>query len=190
MRLTMPLTVALLGIALALPFGVTAPARAASLSVESAADIDRNVDAALSILYAQVPGAQSLGNQARGILVFPTIVKAGFLFGAQYGEGALRQKAAPAGYYNTASASYGLQAGVQRFGYALFFMTDSALRYLDQTGGFELGTGPSIAILDAGTAGSLSTTTMQHDIYAVFFDQSGLMAGLGIQGTKITRIEP
>jgi lipid-binding SYLF domain-containing protein len=119
--------------------------------------------------------------------VFPAIVKAGFLFGAQYGEGALRQKSAPTGYYNSVAASYGLQAGVQRFGYALFFMTDSAVRYLETSGGFELGTGPSIAILDAGTARALTSTTMQHDIYAVFFDQRGLMVGLGVQGSKISR---
>jgi lipid-binding SYLF domain-containing protein len=82
-----------------------------------------------------------------------------------------------------------LQAGVQSFGYALFFMSDSALRYLDTSGGFEIGTGPSVVILDTGAARSLSTTTMKDDIYAVFFDQRGLMAGAGLQGSKITRLD-
>jgi lipid-binding SYLF domain-containing protein len=123
------------------------------------------------------------------VLVFPHIVKAGFLFGAQYGEGALRRGGRPAGYYNSVAASYGFQAGVQRFGYALFFMSDSALTYLDKSDGFELGLGPSIVILDAGAARALTTSTMRNDIYAVFFDQRGLMAGGGLQGSKISRIE-
>jgi lipid-binding SYLF domain-containing protein len=164
----------------------TATARPAQAG--SAAEIDRDVDAALARLYASTPQARQLGDRARGILVFPSIVKAGFLFGAQYGEGALRQKGATTAYYNSVAASYGLQAGMQVFGYALFFMSDSALQYLENTGGFELGTGPSVVVLDVGAAKAFSSTTLQNNIYAVFFDQRGLMAGLGLQGTKITRI--
>jgi lipid-binding SYLF domain-containing protein len=180
------LTAGLLALGLAL--AVTVAARPAGAG--SAAEIDRDVDDALVKLYANVPTARQLGNQARGILVFPGIVKAGFLFGAQYGEGALRRKRATTGYYNSVAASYGLQAGVQVFGYALFFMSDSALQYLDSSGGFELGAGPSLVVLDVGAAKAFTTTTIQHDIYAVFFDQRGLMAGLGLQGTKISRINP
>ena len=153
------------------------------------AQIDREVDTALAAMYATVPNARTLGSQARAVLVFPAIVKAGFLFGAQYGEGALRRQGRTAGYYNTVAASYGFQAGVQSFGYALFFMTDDALRYLDASGGFELGIGPSIVVLDAGTARALTTSTARSDIYAVFFDQKGLMAGGGLQGSKISRID-
>jgi lipid-binding SYLF domain-containing protein len=87
------------------------------------------------------------------------------------------------------AASYGLQAGIQSFGYALFLMTDAAVQYLDRSGGWELGTGPSIVILDTGAARALTTTTMKQDVYAVFFDQRGLMAGLGLQGSKISRME-
>jgi lipid-binding SYLF domain-containing protein len=186
--MTMTSTTRLSAWLLALALAVTVTAEPAGAG--SAAEIDRDVDTALARLYANFPDARRLGNQARGILVFPSIVKAGFLFGAQYGEGALRQKGATAGYYNSVAASYGLQAGIQVFGYALFFMSDSALRYLDRSGGFELGTGPSVVILDAGAAKALTTTTMQNDIYAVFFDQKGLMAGLGLQGAKISRIDP
>ncbi len=123
------------------------------------------------------------------MLVFPSIVKAGFLFGAQYGEGVLRVKGRNAGYYNTVAASYGLQAGVQSFGYVLFFMTDSALNYLNKSEGFEIGVGPSIVVLDAGKAKTLTTTTGQSDIYAFIFDQKGLMAGLGLQGSKISKLD-
>jgi lipid-binding SYLF domain-containing protein len=127
--------------------------------------------------------------RAKAILVFPSIVKAGFLFGAQYGDGALRRQGKTAGYYNTVAASYGLQAGIQSFGYILFFMSDSALAYLDKTDGFEIGVGPSIVILDAGMAKALTTTTLQSDVYAFIFDQRGLMAGMGLQGSKISRID-
>jgi len=179
------LAVGLLACALALATSMSArPADAGS-----AAEINRGVVDALARLYATIPEARPLGSRAKGILVFPSIVKAGFLFGAQYGEGALRQRDKTTGYYSTVAASYGLQAGVQSFGYALFLMTDSAVRYLDSSGGWELGTGPSIVILDAGTARAFTTTTMQSDVYAIFFDQKGLMAGLGLQGSKISRME-
>ena len=95
----------------------------------------------------------------------------------------------PSGYYNTVSASYGLQAGIQKYGYVLFFMTDAALKYLDRSNGWELGTGPSIVIVDSGMAKSLSTTTAKSDVYAFFLDQKGLMAGLGLQGTKVTKVQ-
>jgi lipid-binding SYLF domain-containing protein len=155
----------------------------------SAAEIDRAVDNALGLMFRSQPNTRELVNRAKGVLVFPDIVKAGFLFGAQYGEGALRQRGKTTGYYNTVAASYGFQAGVQSFGYTLFFMTDAALKYLETSGGFELGTGPSLVVLDAGAARSFSTTTAQHDMYAVFFDQKGLMAGAGIQGSKISRMD-
>jgi lipid-binding SYLF domain-containing protein len=94
------------------------------------------------------------------------------------------------GYYNTVAASYGLQAGIQEFGYALFFMSDSALQYLNKSDGWEIGVGPSVVIVDAGVAKSLTTTTARKEIYAFIFSQKGLMAGLGLQGTKVTRIDP
>ncbi len=93
-------------------------------------------------------------------------------------------------YYNTVAASYGLQVGLQKFGYALFFMNKSAMSYLNKSEGWELGVGPSIVIVDKGVARSISTTTARKEIYAFFFSQKGLMAGLGLQGTKITRINP
>ncbi len=162
----------------------TQPAVAAS-----AAEINRDVDSALVKLYADIPDARTLSEKARGVLVFPNVVKAGFLFGAQYGDGALRRQGKTVAYYNTVAASYGLQAGVQTFGYVLFFMTEPALEYLDKSDGFELGVGPSIVVLDAGKAKALTTTTMQNAIYAFIFDQRGLMAGMGLQGSKISRID-
>ncbi len=156
----------------------------------SAVEIDREVDFALKKLYDSTPSARMLARQAKGILVFPGIVKAGFIGGAQYGKGALRERGRTVGYYNIVAGSYGLQAGVQTFDYALFFMTQKALDYLKSSRGWEIGVGPSIVIVDAGIAKSLTTTTAKDDVYAFIFAQKGLMAGLGLQGSKISRINP
>jgi len=155
----------------------------------SAKEIERSVNSAVKKLHSKYPWTKELAEKAKGVLVFPNIVKGGFMVGGQYGEGALRKHGKTVAYYNTVSASYGLQIGLQKYGYALFFMTDSALNYLDRSDGWELGTGPSIVVVDKGMAGGISTTTADSDVYAFFFDQTGLMGGLGLQGTKITRIK-
>lgn len=152
-------------------------------------EIDREVTAALKHLYTKSPAAKALGDNAVGILVFPGIVKGGFLVGGQYGEGALRKNGETVGYYSTVAASYGLQLGIQKYSYVLFFMSESAMTYLDRSDGWELGTAPNIVIVDKGAAGGISTTASKSNIYAFFFGQKGLMAGLGLQGTKVTRIE-
>jgi len=159
------------------------PARAAS-----AAELTRESAAALRDLYAKQPSAKILGQKAAGILVFPGIVKAGFMFGGQIGEGVLRKNGRVAGYYSSVAASYGFQAGIQKFGYALFFMNNAALNQLDSTHGFELGVGPSVVVVDEGIGKSITSNTITSDVYAFIFDQKGLMAGVGIQGSKITRI--
>ena len=182
-RSTRKLLVALAIVAASAPAAGPRPAVAAT-----AAEIDRGVDATLQALYEKVPSARVLGDKAQGVLVFPNVVKAGFIVGGQYGEGALRRDGHTAGYYNTLAASYGLQAGAQSFGYALFLMTDQALAQLDRSNGWEVGVGPSIVVLDAGAARSLTTTTAQSDVYAFIFGQRGLMAGIGQQGSKISRI--
>ena len=151
-------------------------------------ELDANAAAALRSLDEGSPAARVLGEKALGILVFPNIVKAGFLFGAQFGEGTLFRGGRKVANYRSVAASYGFQAGVQAFGYAMFFMTNAALDYLDKSGGWELGVGPSIVVIDAGVARNLTTTTIQSDIYAFVFDQKGLMGGIGIQGSKITRV--
>lgn len=156
----------------------------------SAAKIAAESNAALRGLYAENPGAKTLGARAKAILVFPRILKAGFIIGAQGGDGAMRRGGKVVGYYRTVAASYGFQAGVQSFGYALFFMKNSALDYLAKSNGWEIGTGPSVVIVDTGMARSITTTTLTSDVYAFVFDQKGLMAGVGIQGSKITRIHP
>ncbi len=165
--------------------GAPHPAMAAD-----AAAIDRESRAALQELYQTTPLAKTLEKKAKAVLVFPGILKAGFIIGAQGGNGALFVNGKTVAYYNIAAASYGLQAGAQEFGYAMFLMTDSARASIDKSGGWEIGVGPSIVVVDAGVAKSLTTTTAKDDVYAFIFSQKGLMAGLGIQGSKITRINP
>ncbi len=156
----------------------------------TAVEIDKNVDAALANLYQQNPKAKALGDTAKAVLVFPKIGKGGFIVGAQAGGGALRVDGKTEGYYSSFALSYGLQAGIQWFGYTMYFMNDTALDYLDKSGGWEIGSGPSIVVLDKGASASLTTTSLKDDIYVVFFDKKGLMAGLGLQGTKITKYTP
>jgi lipid-binding SYLF domain-containing protein len=156
----------------------------------AAQGVDRDAEAALQSLYQSTPAAKTLAETAKGILVFPKIKKAGFIVGAQYGQGALFQNGRPVGHYRMTAGSYGLQAGVQGFSYAMFFMTDGALTYLDNSAGFEIGVGPSIVVVDAGKAKTLTTTTARADVYAFIYGQKGLMAGLGLQGSKITKTGP
>jgi lipid-binding SYLF domain-containing protein len=155
-----------------------------------AAELERESQAALQKLYDSVELAKLLGTKAQAILVFPNVKKAGLGIGGQYGEGTLLKNGTAAAYYKTTGASFGLQAGGQQYGYAMFFMNPKALDEFVNASGFEVGVGPSVVLLDEGKAKTTTTTTMKDDIYAFVFGQKGLMAGLGIQGNKITKITP
>ena len=180
-------TVALLLVTVVTTAIVAAPRPAVAAD---AAKISREAHAALNTLYEKKLIPNVLGEKAKAILVFPSILKAGLIIGGQGGNGALLVDGKTVGYYNIAAASYGLQAGVQEFGYAMLLMTDSARAYLDKSEGWEVGVGPSIVVMDAGAGKSLTTTTAKDDVYAFIFSQKGLMAGIGIQGSKITKINP
>jgi lipid-binding SYLF domain-containing protein len=175
------------------PFVVTLLGTSIAMSA-SKADIDRNSRRVLNRLLKEKPIAQALSEKAKGILVFPSIYKGGLIVGGQYGEGALIKNGKTVAYYSSVAASYGLQIGGQKFGYALFFMNEKALDYLNKSNGWEIGVGPSLVVVDNETAvafgKSTTTSTLTQDIYAFIFSQKGLMAGLGLQGSKITRIHP
>lgn len=159
-------------------------------SVPALADASLTADArqALQTLYKTNTLAKDLADDAVAILIFPDIVKAGLLIGGQTGEGVLFRKGKAVAQYRLTSASYGLQAGVQHYAYALFFLKESALDYLDRSDGWEVGAGPSVVLVDQGFARSMSSTTLRDDVYAFMFGQEGLMAGMGVQGSKISRI--
>jgi lipid-binding SYLF domain-containing protein len=173
-------------------FGAVVLAVTPAMAAEkgAAAKLDSESRAALNRLYAKAPAAKALGQKATAILVFPKVTKAGLVIGGQYGEGTLLKGGKSAGHYSTTGVSYGLQAGAQTYGYAMFFMNEKALGQLDKAEGFEVGVGPSVVVMDEGMASSTTTTTMKDDIYAFIFSQKGLMAGLGLQGNKISRINP
>ena len=180
-----------IGILFGVLMAVAGPfAMAAEQGKSKAGQLNSDSRAALSKLYARVPAAKALGEKAVAVLVFPSITKAGLMIGGQYGEGVLLKGGKTAGYFSTAGASYGLQAGAQKYGYAMFFMNERALAQLNKAEGFEVGVGPSVVVMDEGMAKSTTTTSAKSDIYAFVFSQKGLMGGLGLQGNKITRIKP
>ena len=170
--------------------GAAQPVLAQDEGKAAAAELASEAQAALQQLYASAPLAKELGPKAHAILVFPEVTKAGLGIGGQYGEGTLLKGGKAVAYYKTTGASFGLQAGGQKYGYAMIFMNDAALAQLDNKEGFEVGIGPSVVLVDEGMAKTTTTTTMKDDIYAFVFGQKGLMAGLGIQGNKIKRITP
>lgn len=166
-------------------FAVTSPAISTTPEV-----LERDSRQALETLYLTSPAAEFLSRSARGILVFPNIVKAGLVFGGSYGEGVLIKSGSAVRYYNSFTASWGLQAGAQTYGYAVFLMTDEAVNYLEETRGWEFGVGPTIVLVDEGIAANLSTSSLQDNSYAFIFGQQGLMAGISFEGTKISQIDP
>lgn len=155
----------------------------------TAQDLDKDSAQALQELYKKNPVAQSVSQQAKAILIFPNIVKAGLIFGGSYGEGELLVNGVVDNYYNTVTGSWGLQAGAQSYGYVVFLMTDKAVKYIRETKGWEIGVGPTVVIVNEGVAKNLSTTSLKDDAYAFIFQQQGLMAGISLEGTKISQIK-
>ena len=158
-------------------------------AASTAEQINRDADEALQTLYRTNPVAASIAKQSRAVLVFPNIVKAGLIFGGAYGEGELKQGGRVANYYNSFSGSWGLQAGAQSYGYAVFLMNQKAVDYVDRSEGWEIGVGPTVVLVNEGAAKNLSSTTLKDDAYAFIFDQKGLMAGVSIEGTKVSKIK-
>ena len=152
-------------------------------------DLDRDSNQALQTLYKTNPFAEKLSHSAKAVLIFPNIIKAGLIFGGSYGEGELVANASVDGYYNSLGGSWGLQAGAQSYGYVVFLMTDKAEKYIHETHGWEIGVGPTVVVVDEGVAKNLSTSTLKDDAYAFVFSQQGLMAGVSIEGTKISHIK-
>jgi lipid-binding SYLF domain-containing protein len=168
---------------------VTMP-RHAHATAASVEELNRDADQALQLLYRTNPTAAAIAKSARAVLIFPNVVKAGFVFGGAYGEGVLKQGSKIDGYYNSFTGSWGLQAGAQSYGYAVFLMSDRAINYIHKSQGLEIGTGPTVVIVNEGIAKNLSTSTLKDDAYAFIFNQQGLMAGISIEGTKISRVKP
>lgn len=146
--------------------------------------LDNDAKRAYDRLIAAVPAANAIGKRAVAVLVFPKVTREG----GQHSEGVLMRGGRPVGYYSNDGGSSALQTGAQQFGYALFFMNDKSLNALTEASGFEVGIGPSVVVVDQGMAKSATSITMRDEIYAFIFGQKGLMAGIGLQGNKITKL--
>lgn len=169
-------------------FTVTATLASGAEAATTKEELNTDSDAALKTLVQTNPKAAEIAAKAKAVLIFPSIVKAGFVFGGGYGEGILKEGSKIDGYYNSVTASWGFQAGAQSYGYIVFLMNDRAVHYVHQTHGWEVGVGPTIVVVNQGVAKNLSTTTLKDDAYAFIFDQKGLMGGVSLEGTKISRI--
>lgn len=156
---------------------------------DARSSLERRADETLSRLLRTEPVAQRLIRNAAGVLVFPEIVRGGLVVGGATGRGVLRRAGRTNGYYRSVAVSYGLQAGIAKFGYVAVFMDDASMRFLDNSAGWEVGVGPNVTVADEGFARKLSTTTLRNGVIVFFVDQDGFFAGAGIEGTKITRIK-
>src|SRR5262245_9903972 len=160
-----------------------APGRAAS-----AGELNAGARATLDQMYRTIPGTRALGARAAGILVFPTIVKAGIGIGGEYGEGALRMGGKTVGYYNSVAASVGLQLGAQARSVVIMFMTPEAMASFQRVDGWKVGVDGSIAIITVGAGGSVDSSRVSSPVVGFIFDNKGLMYNLTLEGAKISRI--
>lgn len=168
---------------------LTIGASSAMAATSTKADLDRDSSEAVAKLVKANPLAANVAKQAKAVLIFPSIVKAGLIFGGAYGEGVLRVNDQSDSYYNSVTGSFGWQAGAQSYGYVVFLMNDKALDYIRKSNGWEIGVGPTLVLVNEGVAKNLSSSTLKDDAYAFIFDQKGLMASLSIEGTKISKIK-
>jgi lipid-binding SYLF domain-containing protein len=154
----------------------------------SGPEIEAGVRATLAQFFREIPSSRELANQAVAVLVFPTVVKAGFGIGGEYGEGALHVRGKTAGYFNIISGSIGFQFGAQARSVIIMFMTDSALAGFQRTDGWKVGVDGSVAIITVGAGGAIDTNSVRSPIVGFIFDQKGLMYNLTLEGSKITQI--
>lgn len=151
--------------------------------------IDADVDGTIQRLYATVPGSRELVAKSRGILVFPSVIQAGFIVGAQYGKGSLRVGGSTVGYYSTTSGSFGLQAGAQSKAIVFLFMTQDALDSFRKSDGWAAGADASVAVVKVGANGAVDTTTATAPVEVLVLTNAGLMGDLSVNGTKVTKLD-
>ncbi len=161
---------------------------ACSTTENQRSDLDARAVATRDELFRTVPAARALADKSAGVLVFPSVTQAGFVVGGQYGEGVLFEGGVPKGYYNITGGSFGLQIGAQSFSQVYMFTTPEALRTFRSTKGFEVGAGLDFAVADMGTSGQISSSTLQKPVVVWIFGQQGLMAGIKVEGQKITEM--
>jgi lipid-binding SYLF domain-containing protein len=152
------------------------------------AALNANADAALSNLFSQVNGSQELVNRARGVLVFPSVLEAGFVFGASTGDGVLRKNGRTASFHRTTSGSWGMQIGAQSTAVFLLFMTEDALARFEASEGWSVGADASVTLVAVGANAKITTDTAQQPVIGFVLSNRGLMAGITLNGTRVTRL--
>lgn len=162
--------------------------KASASAAEQRIEINGSTDATLTRLYETSPQSKELVQNAKGVLVFPSVLSAGFIVGAQYGKGVLRVNGIDAGYYSTTAGSIGFQAGAQSKAVVLLFMTDDALAKFRNSNGWTVGADATVAIANIGANGSLTTNTAQQPIVGFVMNNGGLMAGVSLEGAKISKL--
>ncbi|MEM7058166.1 MAG: YSC84-related protein [Pseudomonadota bacterium] len=180
----------LMGGLVAVPMVPSLPAYA-----EDADVIDARVNLALGKMYSKLPNTRQLSSNAKGMLVMPSVLKGGFVFGGAYGEGSLLMndpqsgyQAPSAGYYSVAAASVGFQLGVQTTSHVLFFMTDNAVENFKRADGWEVGADAEVTFPDAGLNAGFNSTLLQQPVIGVVFGQDGFLVGASLEGAKYSRV--
>ncbi|WP_322030911.1 YSC84-related protein [Paraburkholderia sp. J76] len=152
-------------------------------------EIETRVDETLARLYRTVPGARELIAKARGVLVFPEVVGAGFVIGAEYGRGALRVEGRTLGYFSTMGGSFGAQIGAQSRAIVYAFMTRSSLDRFKRSSGWSVGADATVAVVKMGANGKIDSSTAVNPIEAFVLTNAGLMAGVSLEGSKVSRLD-
>ena len=155
----------------------------------TAKEIDVSVEVTLERFNKEIPGAESFIKKAKGVLIFPQVIKAGFGIGGEYGEGALRIGGKTVEYYSTMAASIGFQLGAQTKSIILVFTKEDALKAFRNSDGWKAGVDGSVALISLGMGDSLDTTTVKDPIVAFVFGQKGLMYNLTIEGSKFNKLQ-
>lgn len=177
------------GLAAALTLGLVVLSTTNLALAASAEEIEAKSDEALKALYDESASAKELGDKAEGILVFPSITKGGLILGGEYGEGALRVSGQTQGYYSSTSGSLGLQLGISSRSLVIMFMTDEALKQFTDSDGWEAGVDADVTVVEVGATGSFDTTTAKDPVIAFNFGEEGLMAGVSLEGTKVSKLD-
>jgi lipid-binding SYLF domain-containing protein len=171
-----------------LMFALLCLAVSGSARAASKAEIDTDVQFALTAFYNLSPGNKELAAKAAGMLIFPSIVKAGFFVGGDYGEGVLQVDGKTVDYYSTAAISFGLQLGAQSRSEVILFMEKEALENFRINDGWAAGIDGSVAVMDSGAGKGIDTETAQKPIIAFIFSSKGLMGNLTLEGSKFSKV--
>lgn len=181
------MTVAVAGVVFS---GCTTTSDKASASAsEQRQEINSGTDATLTKLYETSPDSKALVERAKGVLVFPSVLSASLIVGAEHGKGVLRVGGVDSGYYSTTAGSVGFQAGAQSKAVILLFMTDQALEKFRKSDGWTVGADATVAVAKVGANGSIDSNTAQQPIVGFVINNGGLMAGVSLEGAKITKLD-